>query len=63
MENKQQRRTESWFQDKEFTSAVPFKSGPGAYNSHQYQPKQSWNKGHVPFGSASNMENGTIFTI
>lgn len=63
MENKETRKTENWFQGKEFQGQVPYKSGPGAYDFHLYQPKQSWNKGQVPFGTNSNMENGTIFTI
>ena len=37
---------------------APFKSGPGAYKIETYQPKQSWNKGKIPFGSGSMLENG-----
>lgn len=63
MENKDERRTEAWFQSRDFTADVPFKSGPGAYRFEDYKPKQSWNKGQVPFGSNAMLENGTIFSI
>ena len=32
MENSQQRNTQAWFVNKNFTGETPFKSGPGAYN-------------------------------
>ena len=59
----ERRRTDRWFVDKEFVGKDGYKSGPGAYNFHEYQPKQSWNKGSVPFGSKSNLENGSMFTF
>jgi hypothetical protein len=61
MENNQSRATESWFLNKEFRGEQAYKSGPGAYELAAYQPKQSWNKGKVPFGSNSMLENGQFF--
>lgn len=63
MEKLQKRQTDAWFVNKNFVGENSFKSGPGAYNIQDYQPKQTWNKGAVPFGSNSMLENGSVFTL
>ena len=61
MENNHARATEEWFVNREYTGSNAFKSGPGAYDIASYNAKQSWNKGKVPFGSNSMLENGQFF--
>ena len=62
MKKSEVRNTENWFINKEFKGENSYKSGPGAYNFHEYEKKQSWNKGSVPFGSSSMLEDGTMLT-
>ena len=61
MENNNARATEAWFVNKDFSGGNGYKSGPGAYDLASYKDKQSWNKGKVPFGSNSMLENGQFF--
>jgi hypothetical protein len=49
MESKQKRF-------KEFGTSLKNKIGPGQYDTGQYQSRESFNFGAVPFGSQSNLQ-------
>jgi hypothetical protein len=50
--DKSQRRTDEWFENR-----VILTNGPGHYESIKLKAKESFNYGHIPFGSKTSRFN------